>query len=158
MNKFWMTLAAAVFVMGCTDKGTSGETTEADADADADADAEFSVAWNDGSVDLTITNGDATDSYWFGMAETSCDDPANCWYGEDCYLGDLSGTYYYCHPSANGGVSLLYGGDFADLSQGVETVFGGSSFEPGVTYYVEGDSGCWAWGDDASYYSALSCN
>ena len=158
MTKYWMTIAAALFVFGCTDGGKDSGGAEADADADADADTEFSVAWNSGSVDLTITNGDSSQSYYFGMAETGCGDPANCWYGEDCIYGDLTGNYFYCHPANNDGVSLLYGGPFDSLQVGTETVFGGSSFDGTVTYYVEDNNSCWAWGHDPSYYSKVGCN
>ena len=158
MTKYWIILAASLFAVGCDGKDdTSSPGGESDADADADADPDLSVAWNSGSVDLTISGGSAG---WFGMAETGCGDPTNCWYGEDCIYGDLTGTYFYCHPTNSSGVSLLYGGDFASLIEGTETVFGGSSFDGSVTYYFEDDSdgACYIWGHDTSYYSGLGCN
>ncbi|MFT5680146.1 MAG: hypothetical protein ACI8RZ_001051 [Myxococcota bacterium] len=152
MTKNWMLIAAAMLTIGCTDgtKSTGGD--EADADTDADADFDASVAWNAGSVDLTQTNGVAG---YFGMAETTC--AGECWFGEDCIYGDLTKTYFYCHPTNADGVSLLYGGAFASLSEGTDTVFGGSSFDGSVTYYAEQGSSCYVWGHDTSYYSGLGC-
>jgi hypothetical protein len=131
-------------------KGTGG--SDADSDPDFNADFDASVSWGSGSVDLTQT-GSA--SGYFGMAETDC--PENCWYGEDCIYGDITETFYYCHPTNANGVSLLYGGDFASLSEGTETVFGDSSFDGSVTYYAEQGSACYVWGHDTSYYSNLGC-
>ena len=153
MTKYWMAFAAALFVVGC-DNGKDSGGAEADADTDADADFDASVAWNSGSVDLTQTNGSA--GYW-GLAETGCGDPSNCWYGEDCIYGDLTKTYFYCHATDAGGASLLYGGDFAALNEGTETVFGGSSFDGTVTHYVEQGADCYIFGHDTSYYSGLGC-
>ncbi|MDG1481116.1 MAG: hypothetical protein P8R54_16105 [Myxococcota bacterium] len=154
MTKNWMIIAAALLTFGCDGGKESGTTDEADADTDADADFDASVAWNAGSVDLTLTGGV---SGYFGMAETGCADADNCWYGEDCIYGDLTKTYFYCHPTNENGVSLLYGGAFDALSEGTETVFGGASFDGTVTYYVEQGSACYTWGHDTSYYGSLDC-
>ncbi len=157
MNKLWMPLAASLFAIGCTDKGDTGGS---DTDDTTVAEADFSDSWGSSSLDLNITNGDAGASYYFGTAETGCDDPDNCWYGEDCIYGDLTGLYFYCHPASVTGVSLAYGGDYANLNEGSETVYTDSSFEPNVTYYVEDaiSGSCWIWGDDTSYYAGLGCD
>ena len=114
------------------------------------------VSWGSSSVTLTMS-GDAGESYWFGIAETGCANPSECWYGEDCAYGDLSGNYFYCHPTGPTGGSRLYGGSFAQLNEASEKVFSGSSFENTVTDYLEDNANCWVWGDDPSYYTVLSC-
>ena len=157
MTKHLLIFAAALFAVGCdSDKESGGTGT----DTDTTAEASYAVSWGGSSVDLSITDGDSAASYWFGLAETGCGDPDNCWYGEDCVYGDLTGNYFYCHPASTSGVSLSYGGDFSALSEGSETVFGDSSFDGTVTYYVEDSSSgaCWAWGHDSSYYAGLGCN
>ncbi|MFT5686870.1 MAG: hypothetical protein ACI8RZ_007827 [Myxococcota bacterium] len=152
-------LLLLLLLTGCFD-GTFGEGgndtggDEADADTDADADFDASVSWGASSVDLTLTGGVAG---YFGMAETDCADPDECWYGEDCIYGDLTETYFYCHPTNANGVSLLYGGAYNTLYEGTETVFGGSSFDGSVTYYIEQGGTCYTWGHDTSYYSGLGC-
>ena len=143
---------AACYGMPMTDSGFVQDDTGTSADPD------FAVSWGSGAVDLTITNGSPTQSYYFGMAETGCDDPTNCWYGEDCIYGDLTGSFFYCHPATSTGVALSYGGPFDNLQAGVETVFGGPSFDGTVTYYVEDNNSCWVWGHDPSYYSKVDCS
>lgn len=136
------------FLEGGGETGSSEEST-------VHADREFSVTWNSGSVDLSLTG--SFSSPYFGMAETGCADPGACWYSEDCIYGDLTDTWFYCHPTNKNGVSLLYGGDLRALVEGSETVFGGPSFEGTVTYYLEDGGDCWVWGHDTSYYSGLGC-
>jgi hypothetical protein len=152
MNKFWMALAASLFVVACD--GGKDSNPEADADTDADADFDADVTWGAGSVDLTQTGGVAG---YFGLAETGCGDPENCWYGEDCIYGDHTGNYYYCHTTNDSGVSLAYGGAFDAISEGADTVFTDSSFDGTVTYYVEQGDACYVWGNDVSYYAGLGC-
>ena len=113
------------------------------------------VIWGTIAVQVTQTNGVAG---YFGMAETGCGDPDKCWYGEDCIYGDLTGAYYYCHPTGADGVTLAYGGSYDSLSEGSETVFGDASFEGTVTYYFEQGEDCYIWGHDSSYYSGQGCS
>ena len=92
-----------------------------------------------------------------GIAETSggCDEL--CWTGEDCYLGYSS--WLYCHTLSTNGGTLYYGGDATSLDSG-ETVFYNDEFEQHTTFYLVDDSSgdCWVWGDQVSYYQALSCS
>ena len=127
----------------------------AEIDTDTIEGTTFEVVWDADAVELHITNGDPSASYWFGLVETGCGDPEYCWSGEDCIYGYAG--YFYCHPSGTDGVSLRYGGAYDNLEEGVETVFGGSSFDGTVTYYVEDGSDCWIWGHDPSYYDGLGC-
>ena len=152
MTKIWMALAASLFVVACD--GGKDSNPEAGTDTDTNADFDASVAWGSSSVDLTQTNGAAG---YFGLAETGCGDPSNCWYGEDCIYGDLTGNYFYCHPTNANGVSLAYGGAYDAISEGADTVFTDSSFDGTVTYYVEQGDACYVWGHDTSYYSGLGC-
>ena len=78
-------------------------------------------------------------------------------HGEDCWFGDLTDQYFYCHPTNSSGVSLLYSGHAEDLSVNDHTVFANSSFGDTVTDYIGGDGICWAWGHDVSDYAALDC-
>ena len=157
MNKFWMVLAAGLFAFGCDDKPneTGAGEADADTDSDTDADTEVDVTWGSSSVDLTITNGDATQSYWFGMAEVVGCPAEDCWTGEDCIYGYAG--YAYCHPAATTGVSLAYGAPFDAVTEGVDTVFFDSGFDGSVTYYLEDNTACWVWGADTSYYDGLGC-
>lgn len=142
-------------MIGCTDKGDSGDTTDTDTTT---ADLSASVAWGGSAVALTLTDGSG--SYFFGMAETgsTCSaDPTQCWTGEDCIFG--FSDFLYCHPASATGVSLSYGGAFDALSEGSDTVFPDNSFDGSVTYYLEDSAGaCYVWGDDTSYYSSEGCS
>ena len=152
MNKFWMALAASLFVVACD--GGKASTPEADAVTDADSYFDSDVSWCSGSVDLTQTGGVAG---YFGLAETGCGDPANCWYGEDCIYGDLTGNYFYCHPTNDSGVALTYGGAFDAISEGSDTVITDTSNDGTVTYNVEQGDARNERGNDVSYYAGLGC-
>ena len=136
------------------DGGSSG-SDDSGSGTNSPGGPDFSVSWGGSSMTLSISGGSG--SYWFGMAETGCADPGNCWYGEDCLYGDLTGTYYYCHPADSNGVTLQYTSDL-DLDESSETLLN-ESLASDVTYYVESASSgeCWAWGHDTSYYAALDC-
>lgn len=147
-----LVLAAGLMFVGCVDTGKdSGGTTV------GPADATFAVTWGASSVDLAITDGEG--SYFFGMAETgsTCSaNPDDCWTGEDCIFG--FGDYLYCHPASATGVSLAYGGDFAAVNEGSDTVFPDNSFDGSVTYYIEySDGTCGVFGQDVSYYASQNC-
>ena len=92
-----------------------------------------------------------------GIAETGCGSPENCWYGEDCVYGDLSGSYRLCHPLQSGTNTLLQVGSLEELVEGKTTLFS-AVFEPYVTFYFEDFSGaCRVWGHEVSYYDGLGC-
>jgi hypothetical protein len=107
MNKYFLTLAAALSLsfVACSGKGDTGDSgtvsTDADADADADSDADpsFSVDWGGSAVTLSVSGGGST--YWWGIAETSSS--ADPWTGEDCVYGytlsDGSVLGPYCHDA-----------------------------------------------------------
>ncbi|MEL6346206.1 MAG: hypothetical protein AAFV53_24055 [Myxococcota bacterium] len=154
-----MLASAILFAVGCVDSGKDSGDDGSDSGTTG-ADPTFSVEWGGSAVSLTITNGDSAGSYFFGMAETGSTcaaDPSQCWTGEDCLEG--FGKFFYCHPSSTTGVSLSYGGAFDALTEGSQTVFGDSSFDGSVTYYVEenGSGDCYIGGNDTSYYSGLGC-
>ena len=113
------------------------------------------MTWGASSIDVSVAG--VTPAF-FGMAETNnCTD---CWTGEDCLNGyDAGGTLLaYCHPMTGASLSLAYGGDFAALAEGSETVFTDNSKEPNATYYVETtDGACYVFGADPSYYSGVGC-
>ncbi|MFT5684044.1 MAG: hypothetical protein ACI8RZ_004985 [Myxococcota bacterium] len=133
----------------------SGEDDEDDTNTQyekEDTSLGVSVEWHSTSVNVTLTNGVAG---YFGLVETGCLE--NCWLGEDCIYGDVTKTYFYCHPTNQDGVSLLYGGAAESLKVGAETVFSDSHFDILTTYYVEQGSACYVWGHDTSYYVGLGC-
>jgi hypothetical protein len=166
MNKFYLTLAAAVSLsfVACSGKSDTGETgvtgesdADADADADGDADPTFSVDWGGSAVTLAIGGG--TSTYLWGIAETG--GSADPWTGEDCAYGytlsDGSVLGPYCHDAGASGISLTYGGSATDLTEGT-TVFTDNSFSSSTTHYTESAEGaCWVWGTDVSYYDGLGC-
>ena len=167
MNKFYLTLAAALSLsfVACSGKGDTGDSgaasTDADSDADADTDADpsFSVDWGGSAVTLAVSGGGST--YWWGIAETS--GSADPWTGEDCVYGytlsDGSVLGPYCHDAGATGISLSYGGDPTALSEGT-TVFPDNSYASGTTHYAEdmATAACWVWGADPSYYDGLGCS
>ena len=110
----------------------------------------FEVLWSASDVTLEITNS-YTD-HTFGMAQTACSDPANCWTGEDCYLGFVN--YNFCHTTDDNGVTLQTVAGITDIIEGSTTLFYEGLH---ITYYVANSSQCWVWGDDISYYKELGC-
>ena len=162
--KFYALLAAAS-MFACIDvKGTDSATTDTSVNTDTSDTTEpppettLSVTWNDSSVGLTITDGDANASYYWGITENvaGC---SNCWTAEDCFMGfDLNnGTnLLYCHPVSATGGSLAYGASFDGVVEGSTTLFPDADFSDRVTYIVDDRSSaegpCWTWGLDTSYY------
>ena len=150
MTKYWMALAASLFVIGCgDDKDTASDDLDTDDTTVAD-DVDFAINWNGNDVSLNIANGSGT--YFFGMAETTCGDPANCWTGEDCYLGFAD--YAFCHPADATGVALTHVDTLDAIVDGSTTIL---EADLHITYYVEDSADCWIWGDDVTYYAGLGC-
>ena len=159
-------LLAAASMFACIDvKGTDSATTTDTSTTDTTDTTDttppatgFSTSWGDSAVSLTITDGDANASYYWGVTENvGCTD---CWTAEDCFMGyDLgNGTNLsYCHPVSTTGGSLSYGASYDGVVEGSTTLFPDASFSTGVTYIVDDRSSaegpCWTWGGDTSYYN-----
>ena len=109
--------------------------------------AEFNLIadWDPDTVTIEIYGGQG-DEFYCGLAETGTDDDP--WLEESC-VGSR-----YCHPCGTTGVTLALGGDPDNLIEGQQTAFPDSSYEAGVTYYVENASTyeCWTWGHDPYFY------
>lgn len=115
-----------------------------------------SVEWGASGLTLELASGGG--AFWFGLAQTTGDEP---WTGEDCVYGYESpdGAYLsYCHDAGESGTFLTYGGDRNALASGT-TAFEDASLDGQVTYFLESDwSGlCYVWGDDTSYFDGLGC-
>ena len=130
------TFVLSVLLVGC---GPSDEVIDRDEDG--------SPNWNDTSPDDNIQQQAEFDliATWTDVDLTF-----------DIY-GDLTGNYFYCHPTNDNGVSLAYGGAYDAINEGADTVFTDSSFDGTVTYYVEQGDACYVWGNDVSYYAGLGC-
>jgi hypothetical protein len=116
-----------------------------------------SVEW--GASGLTLEIGAGGGEYWFGLAQTTGEDP---WTGEDCVYGYESSdgsTLSYCHYAGDSGTFLTYGGDRYALATGT-TAFEDASLDGQITYVLasEWSGRCYVWGDDTSYYDGLGCD
>ena len=91
------------------------DTGSAVDDTGAALPVEVEVTWQATYLELAITNGDAAESYSFGLTETDVGDP---WTGEDCVYGYTSGgtSFTYCHPASVSGVALAYDASHVDVS------------------------------------------
>ena len=172
MNKFLLMLAAMATV-GCvevkSDTGAADTGVEDDVDTDDTDDTDDTVIevgatvdWVATAITVSVTGPDDA-MYDFGMAEVGPDNGDDYWTGEDCIYGyaTSNGSVLgpYCHELDATGGTITYGGDPANLLAGT-SVFGDSSFEPAVAYYMEDQSdpsACWIWGADSNYYAGLGC-
>ncbi len=144
--------------------GAEETLNEVDDDCDGEIDedvkaASFTVSWSADGVTVSITDGKG--DYDFGMSETGAGAPG--WFGESCIIGSEPWGYDdygwdVCHTlGATGGfVSSVYP-EIGDVRDGY-TLFP-EELESNITYFLGDSSGnCWAWGDDASYYSSEACS
>ncbi len=118
---------------------------------DSDGDGILDSGCGD-SVDITIHDPLGVTDWSFGMVEAGPDG----WTGEDCLTG--FGTYAFCHQI---GIDHTLA-EVADCAAGsvVESssTLLDASKEPSLTYFLEDGSGyCFVWGNDPSYYAAMSC-
>lgn len=171
MKTFLMGSLLSLSLVACGDKGDSGDTsgggdggTTDSGTGDGGTDGtdggdggggDFGVAgaWStDCSYTLEITNGSM--DYYLGFAETGAGEDG--WYGEDCGDGSV------CHPVGMTGTTL--GSVHPDCGgAGIDAVVAGAStllmgtMDANLTYVVAGSDGtCWAWGNDASYYTGCT--
>ena len=154
MTKHLLFAAAIAFAAGCTDGKETGDSG-GDTTGGGGGGTTFSVSVVSSGVDFSTSS---SDSFSLGLAETTCDDPAYCWYGEDCIYGHTSGNFNFCHGGMVDGDSLSKASSVDDIVEGSTTLFH-SGLGSGVTVYIESASGadCFISGDDPSYYSGLGC-
>ena len=159
MNRFNL-IALAFLGLAACDGGSSDTGGGSDTNKPGGLDA--SATWSGTGVVVSITNGDDTAGYDFGMAQTGSDDG---WAGEDC-LGEvpagydymIDGGYQVCHHLNQTGGSLSTVGTPDEVVDGSTTLLQ-QGHEATITYvlFESSSSACWSWGDDVLYYDAYSC-
>ncbi|MBM4366906.1 MAG: putative metal-binding motif-containing protein [Deltaproteobacteria bacterium] len=144
--------------------GAEERANEKDDDCDGETDEDlkemsFTLSWSGDGVTVSITDGSG--DYDFGMAETGAGDLG--WFGESCFIGSQPWGYDdygwdVCHTlGATGGFVESVYPDIDEVRDGY-TLFP-EDLEPKITYFLGDEFGqCWAWGDDASYYSSAGCS
>jgi hypothetical protein len=140
---------------------SSGSTSGSGGEPDTTGPPNVTLSWNENLLTLATSGG--AGGWWFGVVESS-EEASGRWTGEDCLWGFEAadgGMYSYCHDATDNGVTLLLGGDPANLQRGA-TALSPRQIER-ATYYLEsdplfgGDGSCWVWGADPGYYRGLGC-